>query len=157
MIIEISPHVALEYINSPTHLSGKSAMAHIRAGAKYILCNVRAPDSCLDLSGGDNRSSMSNVAFVYCFAQQTLAVIGFPPHNGPNQQVIVVCILWRCIDPALQWLFEQQQNGNFQIKSATGPYLMVNGSPANGVRVVAGQAPFEWHVEDDPSVPQAIR
>lgn len=73
--------------------SGNSTMACIESGAPYILLNVKAPGSCLDLSGGDNRSSTSDVASVHRFTQLTSTVIGYPPHNGPNQQVIVVCIL----------------------------------------------------------------
>jgi len=68
-------------------------MVYIQSGARYTLFNVKAPGSCLDLSGDDNRSSTSDVAFVYRFAQLTLAVIGFPLHNGANQQVVVICIL----------------------------------------------------------------
>ena len=73
--------------------SGDLTMVYIQSGARYTLFNVKAPGSCLDLSGDDNRSSTSDVAFVYCFAQLTLAVIGFPLHNGANQQVVVICIL----------------------------------------------------------------
>ncbi|KIM52961.1 carbohydrate-binding module family 13 protein [Scleroderma citrinum Foug A] len=98
-------------------------MACIQSGGIYALINVKGR-TCLDLSGGDNRS-----------------VIGYPFHNSPNQA----------------WVFERQQNGNFQIKSATGSYLRADGPPADGVRVVAGQAPFEWKVEDDQCVRQAVR
>ncbi|KAL4066541.1 carbohydrate-binding module family 13 protein [Scleroderma citrinum] len=44
-------------------------MARIQSGARYVLLNVKAPESCLDISGGDNRS-----------------LIGYPPHGGLNQQ-----------------------------------------------------------------------
>lgn len=69
------------------------------------------------------------------------SAIGCPFNNTSNQA----------------WMFERQQNGNFQIRSATGSYLRIDRPLVDGVRVVAGQAPFEWYVEDDPSVRQAIR
>ncbi|KIM60270.1 carbohydrate-binding module family 13 protein [Scleroderma citrinum Foug A] len=100
-------------------------MACIQSGAPYILLNVKAPGSCLDLSGGDNRS-----------------IIGYPPHNGPNQQ----------------WRFERLENGNYLIQSVgTGLYLRIDGEPANDVRVVAGRDRYEWYVKDEPSTPGSIR
>lgn len=72
-----------------------SSMACIQPGAKYILLNVKSKDSCLDLSGGDHRSSTSpTVVFVYHCARLTQVVIGFPPHGGANQQVINIFNFW---------------------------------------------------------------
>ncbi|KAL4066331.1 carbohydrate-binding module family 13 protein, partial [Scleroderma yunnanense] len=44
-------------------------MACIQSGGRYVLTNVQATNSCLDLSGGDHRS-----------------IIGYPPNGGSNQQ-----------------------------------------------------------------------
>ena len=70
-----------------------SSMACIQSGAKYVLLNVKSPNSCLDLSEGDNHSSTSPTVSVYHCARLTKIVIGFPPHDGPNQQVIDVFML----------------------------------------------------------------
>ncbi|KAL4072385.1 carbohydrate-binding module family 13 protein [Scleroderma yunnanense] len=100
-------------------------MVWIRSGARHVLVNIKAQNSCLNLSGGDNH-----------------AIIGYPPHDGLNQQ----------------WEFVRQQSGNYLIRSVgTGLYLRIDGEPANDVMIVAGREPYEWYVQYERSLPGSIR
>lgn len=83
-----------------------------RAGV-YSLANARGGTS-MDLSAADNKS-----------------VIGFPSHEGKNQQ----------------WKFEQLGNGYTIQSVATNLFLTVDEGPADGAFVVASPFPVSWKVE----------
>ncbi|RDB22017.1 hypothetical protein Hypma_010816 [Hypsizygus marmoreus] len=73
--------------------------------------------------------------------QDNRSIIGFPSHGGTNQQ-------W-----ALEWT-----NIGWTFRSvATGLYLSIDGSPADGTRLVAVTTPFGWHIWHDEVNPQTYR
>lgn len=115
----------LLYTRIPTVANCERVTACIRSGRTYVLTNVKAQNSCLDLSGVDRYS-----------------ILGFQHHGGPNQT----------------WIFERQHNGNYLIKS-TGYniYLSIEGEPRDRTRVVGEPTRFEWYVENQPGIQQAIR
>ncbi|KIM43941.1 carbohydrate-binding module family 13 protein [Hebeloma cylindrosporum] len=63
-------------------------------------------------------------------AADNTSVIGWPVHGGVNQQ-------WSMNWTGKAWTFRS---------AATGLYLGIGGTPADGTRIVVSATPFEWHI-----------
>ncbi|KDR71604.1 hypothetical protein GALMADRAFT_102607 [Galerina marginata CBS 339.88] len=69
------------------------------------------------------------------------SITGWPVHGGINQQ-------WTLTWTGSAWTFRSVW---------TGTYLSIDGSPADGTRLVASSTPFNWHIWRDESNPNTFR
>ncbi|KAL1731600.1 hypothetical protein EV714DRAFT_208546 [Schizophyllum commune] len=134
--------------------------ASITSGQSYKITNSKG-GTVVDLSAGDNTS-----------------IIGWPYHEGSNQQVCISSPVVRrflhegilghfIVKPSfvtdtdrlhLQWTLDWAGDGwNFRSLS-TGKYISLGGADAaNGARLVAETDPFTWHIWTDEEVEGAYR
>ncbi|KAL1662849.1 hypothetical protein GGF50DRAFT_58061 [Schizophyllum commune] len=121
--------------------------ASITSGQSYKITNSKG-GTVVDLSAGDNTS-----------------IIGWPYHEGSNQQVRILEHF--IVKPSfvtdtdrlhLQWTLDWAGDGwNFRSLS-TGKYISLGGADAaNGARLVAVTDPFTWHIWTDEEVEGAYR
>ena len=56
----------------------------------------------------------------------------------------------------IQWTVYWTGSG-WNLRSSTGVYLSLAGTPANGTKLVASATPFEWHIWHDEVYPGVYR
>ncbi|KAK0432363.1 ricin B-like lectin [Armillaria borealis] len=104
----------------------------VDSGSTYKIRNAKS-GTVLDLSGVDNT-----------------AIIGYPDHNGANQQVYFCLpssyfsLLSRCSGP-LTWT---GRSWTFRSVSSS-QYLGLAGTSGNGTKLLAVAEPFEWDIWHD--------
>ncbi|KAG6810274.1 hypothetical protein H0H92_012603 [Tricholoma furcatifolium] len=99
---------------------------YVQSGYTYTLTNVKS-GTVMDLSGQDNKS-----------------IIGFPSYGTTNQQANFlrwpIAVPWKLTWTSIGWVFQSVGNGL---------YLSIDGSPADGTRLVATTTPFGWDIWHD--------
>ena len=157
----------MEYVNSGTADTSPDILGSPSAGGTYILVNALTR-TCLDLSGGDNRSCTSPLSPFSSLKRTSLIpireqVIGWGVHVGFNQLVRIVRVTLSLYLTALpngrnQWAFQAASEGNFYIKLANSTqYISIAGEPSKGQRVVASVSPFAWSIREEPGSDSGIR